>query len=402
MNDRQANKLAMYSATLKVLRDNSALWTKITAFANAERELDSGIRSINEIGRRQSRDISGITLDKKALRDALADAVYETASALAAYAKKTRNNELRKETGLSRTEIGRLRDNLLSEFVKSVVTHCRANAKELETYNIDAAALDNLQKLSDAFAVKAPSTTVARNNRSADTRALKQLFGRTDALLADEIDKLMVRFKKPQPLFYDAFVAARTIIDLGKGSQYVDYIIKPNTTITIERFVNLSTFVNSGTVALEVFGDGLEGLWVAPGEQVQVQVNTPVIQVQNLHTEVTAQCRARVSSTIPVKKSSTVRSKLVTVLVKAGQSKRVEGIIPGTEAENLGPATVMLCDCADPDCGITDDDQPCGYEQTIESMSKGVLDTQQPFVNISNKDASKPARVKLRVYDKTK
>jgi hypothetical protein len=35
-------------------------------------------------------------------------------------------------------------------------------------------------------------------------------------------------------------------------------------------------------------------------------------------------------------------------------------------------------------------------------MSKGVLDTQQPFVNISNKDASQSAKVKLRVYDKTK
>ena len=402
MNDRQANKLAMYAATYKVLKDNSALWVKIPALAIAERELDSGIKAINEIGRRQGRDLTGVTIDKKLLKTALVDAVYETASSLVAYAKKAKNNELKNEAGLSRTEINKKRDNPLLEFVSDIILLAKGNLKELEGYNINAAALENLQKLSDSYAAKAPATRVVKNNKTAETKALKELFDKADAMLLDEMDKLMVTFKKSQPMFFDAYTAARSIIDLGKSSQYVDFIIKPHTTITIERFVNLSTFSNTGTVALEVFGDGLEGLWVAPGEQVQVQVNSSYIQVQNLHMEVTAHCRARVTSLTPVKKNDKIASKIVTVEVKAGESKRVESIIPGTEVENLGPASVTMCDCADPDCGITKDDQPCGYEQTIEAMHKGVLDTQESFVNISNRDEKKGAKVKLRVYDKKK
>jgi hypothetical protein len=65
---------------------------------------------------------------------------------------------------------------------------------------------------------------------------------------------------------------------------------------------------------------------------------------------------------------------------------------------NLGPAEIDICDCeTDPGCGITDDDYPCGYHQTIESMASAKLATDKSTVQLVNRDRKKEARVRIKV-----
>ncbi len=88
------------------------------------------------------------------------------------------------------------------------------------------------------------------------------------------------------------------------------------------------------------------------------------------------------------------------IIVKVRPQSRVTigHIVKGSALTNLGPAAITVCDCeTDPSCGITDDDQPCGYHQTIDAMASATLLTSKDKVHIVNRDRWKTARVKIRV-----
>lgn len=88
----------------------------------------------------------------------------------------------------------------------------------------------------------------------------------------------------------------------------------------------------------------------------------------------------------------------IIVKIAPGSSRRIDNIVQGSEVFNIGDTEVLLCDCEnDPDCMITDDDQPCGYHQTIEASMKGELGTKKDFVHIHNKSSKEAASVKIRV-----
>jgi hypothetical protein len=97
------------------------------------------------------------------------------------------------------------------------------------------------------------------------------------------------------------------------------------------------------------------------------------------------------------------RGHYINLKVKAGTSRRVDNIVSGSVMINYGPATISVCDCAEPvpiaiGSGITDDDQPCGYEQTIDGASSAQLNTESSFIVIHNRDAKRKAKVRVRVW----
>jgi hypothetical protein len=88
----------------------------------------------------------------------------------------------------------------------------------------------------------------------------------------------------------------------------------------------------------------------------------------------------------------------ITVTVAPNKNKTIQQIVPRSEVSNLGPATIVICDCdTDPDCTISDLDEPCGYHQTIEAAMKRTLDTEKDLVHIHNNSAKEMAKVKIKV-----
>lgn len=95
------------------------------------------------------------------------------------------------------------------------------------------------------------------------------------------------------------------------------------------------------------------------------------------------------------------RAKQITVKLEPGERKTVRNIVQGATVNNLGPAALTICDCdTDPDCTISDTDEPCGYHQTIEAQAIGRLDTNKDFVHVVNRDTKLESRVQLLVKEK--
>jgi hypothetical protein len=65
------------------------------------------------------------------------------------------------------------------------------------------------------FADCLPSKRISASERKAANEKLKDLFLQVDDLLKNQLDRLMVPFRKSQPDFYASYQNARRIVNYG-------------------------------------------------------------------------------------------------------------------------------------------------------------------------------------------
>jgi hypothetical protein len=404
MTNREENKLSMYMATARVLRENEAAWSKMKTVASAIQLLEAKVAAISQSAAVQDQRLKGIAIDKQKLKARLADLAYKVASALVIYAQRSDNSELLEKVSLTRSDLIACRDTLTAERSSLILERAQELMSRVQVFGLTPELVRQLETTLGDYKQRIAAPRSAASHRVSITQTLKKLFTETDEFLKKELDRLMVvNFKDTDSMLFDAYTASRVIVDLGKSSFFTLVDIAPGETRTVQRVVPGSVLTNTGNTALVITGDhssNEDGVELTPGDNMVLQLSEPVITVRNAHQSLAGQCRVRVSSLVPKEASRARTSKLITVTVGAGSTHRVERIVPGSEVTNTGPAAVTVCDCNEPDCGITDDDQPCGYEQTIEAAMTGILDTEKDHVNISNKDSQQTAKIKIRVFVK--
>jgi uncharacterized protein involved in exopolysaccharide biosynthesis len=88
------------------------------------------------------------------------------------------------------------------------------DAEALTPYGVLAETISGLRKEIDDFAalIAKPRTQIVA--RSTATKRLKELFDEINALLRDEMDKLMLVIQGKEPVVYNEYKAARIIVDL--------------------------------------------------------------------------------------------------------------------------------------------------------------------------------------------
>jgi hypothetical protein len=397
MNISQVNRLMMYEAVHTVMAENRPKWESIPGFAAAFKALHDSIAGIMEAGALQQQTVAAASAAKLQLRGQMTDHAVKMTGALSSYALDTGIDELRETMRFTRSDFLYGAASTSIENAQLVLNHAKTFLKELRDYGITPADVNALAGAIDSFHKRATAPRVAIGMRAAMTQKLLKLFGSMDTLLREKIDGLMERFAGTD--FYNTYTTVREVVDIGHRSKLITFTVQPGDTITVHRVVNNSVLTNTGAVAIIVTGDlpeNEDGVEVAPGDNMAVHITNPVLLVRNMHSTLAATFTARVSSTVPVADPQR-KASFITVKVGPGEHKRIDNIVRGSEISNLGPAVITVCDCAEPDCGITDDDQPCGYEQTIDVAGTGTLDTEQDFVNISNADKVKSAKVKIKV-----
>jgi hypothetical protein len=91
--------------------------------------------------------------------------------------------------------------------------------EQLAPFLVSGEDFDALDALSTSFPQTIPETRVLSGANTAAMKAMKLLFKDTDKLLNETIDDLLVMYRGPQPEFYNKYLAARVIIDLGHGKK---------------------------------------------------------------------------------------------------------------------------------------------------------------------------------------
>ncbi len=215
MNDRQENRLGSYRTTGQVLTENIGLFAGLPALGTEHTNLLDSVSLIDSLAMLQSTNTTGITAAKGEIQRQMIDKAMLVAGAVRAFASATSNAALKARVHLTETMFRERRDDQRDDLAQDIHGAANENLAALADYGITAATLSALQTRIDAYRLAIPSPSVARAQRRSHTELLETELQRANMLCKERIDGLMEQFKESQPAFYNAYHAARDIIDTG-------------------------------------------------------------------------------------------------------------------------------------------------------------------------------------------
>lgn len=215
MTQIQEDRTTMFSTVAVYMDKNNTLWTPTKAVVATVADLKAGIALIKRKAEKQTAPTAGKTDDKAAVREELQDTVLVIGHQVSALAAVTKDAVLAAVVGFTRSDVVVLSGNDLDKLAKRVSAAALANLAALADYGIlqeDVTALDALIEEFDGAKVGPRNAIV---ERAAETATLPDAISGTTDILRDRLDKLMTKFRKPNPEFYAGYQSARVVVNRG-------------------------------------------------------------------------------------------------------------------------------------------------------------------------------------------
>lgn len=260
MTGNQENKYSMFLAVQQVCNLFNTVWAGVAAFATAFASFEAGIGNINSTRLKQEKDLKGIAEDKKVKEDDMINKTLGLIGPLVAYANVTLNEPLRQEIDFSERELILSRDTILEN--KCQIVQDRANthsADLIASYGVTALQITEQNTSITEFhpTIAGPRSAIAL--RKTQTAELELLINSTNAILTEQLDKLVVVFQSTKPQFVTDYNNSRIIVDLGGGKNtwsgtVADGLTK-NIMSTATNDAQIWELTNAGTGDLQ-FGRG--------------------------------------------------------------------------------------------------------------------------------------------------
>lgn len=203
----------MYRATEKHCEDNADIIGKTPAFQTVFNTFKAKIADITHTTQQTDVALTGIAVDKSSSKQTLAQIATEIAGIVYAFASATANNTLKQEVNFSYTALLRTKDDQLAPRCQNIHDKASANLAALADYGITPALLTDLQTAISNYSAEAPKPRTAASQRKTMTANLSNLIKEADAVLRDQMDKLVVTFKAANPDFIKTYESTRIIID---------------------------------------------------------------------------------------------------------------------------------------------------------------------------------------------
>lgn len=203
----------MYRATEKHCEDNAGIIGKTPAFQTVFNNFKAKIADITHTTQQKDVALTGIAVDKSSSKQTLAQIATEIAGIVYAFASATANNTLKQEVNFSYTALLRTKDDQLAPRCQNIHDKASANLAALADYGITPALLTDLQTAISNYSAEAPKPRTAASQRKTMTANLSNLIKEADAVLRDQMDKLVVTFKAANPDFVKTYESTRIIID---------------------------------------------------------------------------------------------------------------------------------------------------------------------------------------------
>ncbi|MBI5382970.1 MAG: hypothetical protein HZA31_13815 [Opitutae bacterium] len=217
MLSSQDNKLSMYRAVLALFNNNPTMVSALPALGVKVASFQRVVGKISPLATSQAQPTCGAVIDKNKALTEMADAALLIAGAALSYATENKLGELAAKVRVKPSDFsyGRQQDRVT--LAQQIHDAANSVASLLVDYNIKSEDIDALQtKIGLAVSALSGPRGVATVKRAA-TAQLSAVFKEADAFLTDELDPLLVPFKKSQPEFYAQYQAARVIVDRPGG-----------------------------------------------------------------------------------------------------------------------------------------------------------------------------------------
>jgi hypothetical protein len=234
MNKKFSNKMKTYRAVIQVWDENRALWEKIPILVLIYNEIGKLIADIEAADPSASVTTNGLTDGKHTDKDLFIAELFKITSAIFAYASRNEMADLKHMVNFPVSDLEKYREELLLKTYTTVVEWLNLHLTELADYGVTKEEIDNLKVLKTIYFKDSPTIRGVVTDRMAVSEMVGDLFSKIDKKLTDEADKLMERFLKPNPKFYNAYWYARNFIDYGVRHEKTDTGTTTGTTTTTE------------------------------------------------------------------------------------------------------------------------------------------------------------------------
>lgn len=128
------NKLSMYLTVQTVCDENNSVWTGIAACSSAINEFKDVLADIVEARQVQESSHTGVTEDKLARQEAMANNAMVVKGAVQAYATDSNNNELYKSVNYSMTAIKKQADTIARDRALLIFNKATTISSQLGDY----------------------------------------------------------------------------------------------------------------------------------------------------------------------------------------------------------------------------------------------------------------------------
>lgn len=215
MRDTLENKLSMYEAVLTVLNDNAAITGTVPAFAPAITEFQAAVDNAKVQEQKRIDARKGKTATKHADEDALIAVAMKIANALRVHGRRTNDERLKEVGGITRSYLYGLRDAALPDYCQVVHDTADPIAIDLADYGITPADITDLQDRITAYRQASGDSVGGLAVQVSARIALEAAFRTADDVLKNDLDPLVDMLRETQPDFYNTYIDARVIRDIG-------------------------------------------------------------------------------------------------------------------------------------------------------------------------------------------
>lgn len=216
MNVIQRIKLTMYMMVKDCLSLNSTIVANLPSYAANSTILTNNIVLIQSTGEQQEFDKSGISDNKKSIKQSLIAQAVDISRKMIAYATIVGNAVLLKEIKYTKSELEHSPDADLKNRTQCIYDRANANVTALATYGITAAMLTTFLSTINTFNTFIPKVQEGINDKKMTTSQLAALYEATDNAL-DNIDKIVEIVRLSQPNFYKSYKESRKLPDTGRN-----------------------------------------------------------------------------------------------------------------------------------------------------------------------------------------
>jgi len=214
MEKKIENRISMYKTVIGLCDANTTILNEIPAFGGKLLQFKGKVSVIDATAALQMLDISGHARDKATARGALEATATALAGAMASFAEAKGNLTLKAEADFTASELKLARDEELVYHCDNLHDKINRNIAELTPYGITEPVLEAYEDLLEAYEAKTYDPTLARTDKKAHTRLLKEQTRDASRFLKRNMDPLAKMFDVQHHEFYLQYRNARIIYDL--------------------------------------------------------------------------------------------------------------------------------------------------------------------------------------------
>jgi hypothetical protein len=217
MTTLHLNQLNTFEGVDKTLDKYQESWMSVLVIGEVVTEYKGILGQIRTTSADRSVTTTGLTKTKSEKRAWMIEKTVELASLGFVYAERQKDQTLKAMFNYTKSDLVNLADNAVVDQCTAIYNQLNKLSPSLSPYGITATDLEEWHASICSFKNTIGEKGSTKGTRSANTQRQNMLFKQANSLLKNQLDKLMVRYKKTNPDFYNAYVSARVVADLGGG-----------------------------------------------------------------------------------------------------------------------------------------------------------------------------------------